>query len=681
MELFNRELSWLSFNERVLQEALDEHVPIVERMHFLGIYSKNLDEFFRVRVANIRRMIVIHDKQVEGFDGTPQELYDEIRKVVIKQQELFEVAYRQILKKFAEHNIHHVDESQVNESQQAELSDFYHLKLKHEIVPLMHDINRPFPGLKDSRIYLAVKMQSASKKKVRYAFIEIPNEFPRVYRLKSGNKEDFILLDDIIRLHLNAIFSIFEYPHMEAFTFKFTRDAELNIDDDVTVSFMERIEKSVKMRRKGAPVRFVYDQRMPDDLLELMMNGLGLKVGVNSIPGGRYHNFKDFIYFPTFENPLFVFKSRPPNPHPDLEGASSVLKVVLEKDILIHFPYQKFDYIVDLLRESAIDPKVSAISINVYRVSHSSQVMKALLNAVDNGKEVTVVLELQARFDEENNVYWSERLQEAGAHVHFGLPELKVHSKLIQITRQTGKKKQLITYVGTGNFHEKTALIYEDLGLLTSNEEISKEVQKVFNVLTNQVGEQPFRTLLVSPFNTRGKIEALIDSEIRFAKNGSRGLIRLKMNNLVDSQLIEKLYKASRSGVKIELNIRGICCLVPGVPNMSENIQVISIVDRYLEHARFLIFGNGGDPLYFLTSADWMERNLDKRIEVGCPVYDKEIQAELDLIFDYEWKANRKVRIIDMDQKNEYKKTEDGRTFRAQKEIYKYYVKKYKSRD
>jgi len=673
MILFNRELSWLSFNARVLQEAGDTRVPLVERMRFLGIYSNNMDEFFRVRVANLHRLIKVGGKKVDGFEGSPKELYTTIRSVVVKQQKEFETAYQIILQELSNQGIKQLDENQLNEQQLAELYEFYNIKLKHEIVPIILDSKTPFPSLRDCAIYLAVKMVSKEHEKTQYALVKIPIEFPRFYRFEKENSNYFILLDDIIRIHLSSIFSIFSFDVIEAHTFKFTRDAELNLDDDIAISFIDRIEKSVKNRKKGEPVRFVYDQNMPKDILNYLTKALNLKAGTNLIPGGKYHNFKDFTSFPNFERADFLNPKRPPLAHTDLEDQRSLLKVILEKDVMLHFPYQRFDYVVDMIREAAIDPKVISIKINVYRVAYQSQVMNALMSAVSNGKDVTVVMELQARFDEANNLYWSNRLKENGAKVLYGLPELKIHSKLIQITRHSKGKEQFITYIGTGNFNEKTAKIYGDLGLFTSSNVISKEVKKVFHLIENHFNRGLFRHLMVSPFNTRRKIINLIDGEIALAKKNKKGLIRLKVNNLVDKIMIEKLYEASNAGVKIELIIRGICCLVPGIKKQSENINVISIVDRYLEHARFMIFGNGGKPLYFLTSADWMERNLDKRIEVGCPILCKNLQKEVDLIFDYQWRGNNKARIIDRLQNNKYRSKNSSESFHFQEEMYTYY--------
>jgi polyphosphate kinase len=675
MKLINRELSWLSFNERVLQEALDENVPLVERFRFLGIYSNNLDEFFRVRVANLRRIIAIEKGQIEGYNGTPTELYNAIRKKVLEQQRKFELAYTQLIQKLEQNHIFQLDETTTSEEVLAELSTYFNLKLKHAIVPIMLDSSRPFPRLKDSSIYLAVRMVSENKRKVKFALIQIPTEFPRFYRIKQVDKEYFILLDDIIRLHLTQIFSIFDFDSITAYTFKFTRDAKLNLDDDISISLFHKIESSLKQRKKGKPVRFVYDEAMPNDLLEFLLKALQLKFGVNTLPGGKYHNFKDFMSFPSFENKEFLYPSQPPVNHPVLENTKSLIKTILQNDVLLHFPYQRFDYVVDLLREAAIDPKVTTIKINVYRVAQQSQVMNALLAAVFNGKNVTVVLELQARFDEENNLFWANKLKENGAKVIYGIQDLKVHSKLLQITRLNNRKEELITYVGTGNFNENSARIYGDISLLTASVTLSREVKKVFRLLENNLDRGIFKHLMVSPFNTRRKLEGWIDKEINYAKNKIPSFIRIKLNNLTDPKLIGKLYEASQAGVKIQLIIRGICSLVPGMKGVSENIQVISIVDRYLEHARFMIFSNNGAPKFFISSADWMERNLDKRIEVGCPIEDPKLQAELSLIFNYQWKGSVKSREIRSDLKNTYRKAK-GKSFHAQVELYNFYKTK-----
>ncbi len=674
-QLINRELSWLAFNERVLQEAMDKDVPLAERMRYLGIYSNNMDEFYRVRVANLRRMIEFNKKSVDGYKGSTSELYNAVRKTVLKQLDNFEKAYEDVLIALQEKGIYQLDESNCSVEMKLALSSYFELDLKHAIFPIILEKKTPFPRLRDSGIYLAIKMSGGKTKKSKFALIQIPTEQPRIYTIKDKEKQYFILLDDIIRLHLREIFAIFDFENFEAFTFKFTRDAELDLDDDLSVSFIEKIQNSLKQRKKGKPVRFVYDDKMPKDLLDFLLAALNIQFGVNTIPGGKYHNFKDFMSFPTFGRKELRFKKQVSVAHPELENQRSLIEMIGKKDFMLHFPYQRFGYIVDLLREAAIDPYVSKIKINIYRVTANSQIMKALMAAIYNGKEVTVIFELQARFDEENNLYWSNRLKETGAKVFFGHQNLKVHSKLLQITRKKGSAEKMYTYVGTGNFNERTAKVYTDLALLTSDPAISREVKKVFRLLESNYNRGVFKELLVSPFDTRKKLLELIKNEISIAKKGNKAYIKIKLNNLTDAQVIEMLYEASQAGVKIQMIIRGICSLVPGVKKISENIEVISIVDRYLEHSRFMIFGNNGDPRYFISSADFMERNIDKRIEVGAPIYSKELQEELETIFSYQWRGNVKSRIISKTLKNKYRKTGEKR-FHAQEELYNYYLKK-----
>ena len=672
MKIVNRELSWLSFNERVLQEALDEKVPLIERMRFLGIYSNNMDEFYRVRVANIRRMLSFRKQKIAGFNGNAEQLYKEIRRVVLKQQEKFEFAYQEILAGLKLFGIVQLNEKTVTDIQKKELASYFHKELKHAIFPIMLNKKDAFPRLRDYAIYLAVKINlkgSAS----RYSLIQVPSALSRFYTMKEGDCQYVLIQDDIIRLHLNEIFSIYNFTSIEAFTFKFTRDAELDLDDDLSLSFFEKVEKGIKQRKKGVPVRFVYDETMPKDLLEYLLKALGLSRGINTIPGGRYHNFKDFINYPVFDLPALQYPKQAPCEHPLLENANSLLDLIAKQDLFLYFPYQKFDYIVDLLREAAIDPNVKYIKINIYRVAKNSQIMNALLAAIFNGKDVTVVMELQARFDEENNLYWSNRLRENGAKVIHGAANLKVHSKMIQISRYKGKKEHLFSYVGTGNFNEKSAKIYTDFALLTSDKAISNEIKKVFGLLENNLDRMVFRHLIVSPINTRRKIYKLIDTEIGNAKMGKASGIKIKLNNLTDLSLIEKLYEASAAGVKIEIIIRGICCLKTNSKGLSENITVISIVDRYLEHARMLIFENAGDPLFYILSADFMERNIDYRIEVGVPIYCKTIQEDLSRAFNFQWKGSVKSRLITGDLKNVYRKTKLA-PFHAQVETYKHYL-------
>ncbi|MEO9532191.1 MAG: polyphosphate kinase 1 [Crocinitomicaceae bacterium] len=678
MDLYNRELSWLSFNQRVLQESLDVTNPLIERIRFLGIYSNNLDEFFKVRVATTRRLVAFGTKKVEGFSGSPQELLAEIKKVVLDQQQLFQLSYEKLLKQLREKHILQTDESHLRPEETDIITDFFESKVRSEIVPIMLSTNRKFPTLQDKGIYLAVKITNFNKSKIKYALIQIPDSVSRFFIIPPKKKNELqkvLLLDDIIRYHLADIFSIFTFDKIEAYTFKITRDAELDLDDDISKSFLEKMKDSVEMRKEGKTVRFVYDKAMPLDVLNYLMAAQGLEAGENIIPGGRYHNFKDFMNFPDFGNSTFVYNELPPLQHPAFkEKNKSLIKSILSKDVMITYPFQTFQHVVNLLREAAIDPKVQSIKINLYRVASNSQIINALISAAKNGKKVTVVIELLARFDEQNNINWSNVLEDNGVSVQFGVQNLKVHSKLFLIKRKAGDKIQTIAHIGTGNFHEKTAKIYTDMSLLTADPGITKEVEKVFKIFKNNFDRSVFRELIVSPFNTRRKIITLIDQEIKNANKGEEAYIYLKMNNLVDSSLIKKLYEASKAGVKIKAVIRGICALVPGVKGLSENIEVRSIVGRFLEHSRFMIFAHGGDEKYFITSGDWMGRNLDRRIEVATPIYDKDIQKDIKFMIQACLNDNSKSRIIDKLQKNHRYDGGDIVPYNSQIETYNYFL-------
>lgn len=677
--IVNREISWLSFNERVLQEAMDERVPLVERVRFLGIYSNNMDEFFRVRVATVKRLIGIKGTEIEGFKAGPEKLLDVIKDEVVRLQTKFEQTYQQIITSLRKEGVHLVDEETCPDRYTDFLQEYFIEKVRAEIVPIMLDKKHGFPRLPDKGIYLAIKMIQKDKNKVKYALIEIPSTISRFKVLPDeDDKKYLILLDDIIRFNLKEVFHIFKFDEIRAYTFKFTRDAELDFDDDISASLLEKMERSIERRKKGEPVRFVYDASMPDDLLQFLMKGLNLKKGENIIPGGKYHNFKDFMSFPSIGKDELRYRSLPPIPHPHLYKKKSLIKEVFQNDFFINYPYQKFTHIVDILREAAIDPKVHSIKINLYRVAKRSQIINALINAVKNGKEVIVVVELLARFDEENNIYWSNILKENGAKIIFGVPSLKVHSKLILITRYSSGKKQMVAHIGTGNFHEGTAKIYGDCSLLTSNPKLTREVEKLFNFFENNIERGVFRHLMVSPFNTRRKFLSLIQNEIKAAKKGKKASIVLKINNLVDIKMIEKLYDASSAGVKIRLIVRGICSLIPGVKGMSENIEVISIVDRFLEHARIAVFHNDGKPLYFISSADWMSRNLDHRIEVTTPIWNENIQKIIQKMLDFQWSDNQKARILEKEKVNDYVPLKSGEDpIRSQIVTYQYFKDKF----
>ncbi|HIP36059.1 MAG TPA: polyphosphate kinase 1 [Crocinitomix sp.] len=679
MEFFNKELSWLSFNERVLQESLDQTNPLIERIRFLGIYSNNLDEFFRVKVANVKRLIEINKTKIAGYKGTPKQLLKEIEKVVLKQQQTFELSYQKILGELKEKHILQATEKHLKKEDAAFIRNYFQDQIRPQIVPLMLSEKLKFPQLKDDAIYLGIKMTDFEKTKIRYALIEIPSTINRFFVLPHEPDEvkKVILLDDIIRFNLYDIFYIFNFDQIKAFTFKITRDAELDFDMDISKSFYQKMKKSVAQRKEGAPVRMVYDASMPIDLLNYLIKHLNLTAGENIIPGGRYHNFKDFMNFPDFGDKSLVYKKMPPLKHPYLKGKQSVIKTVLDKDVLLNYPYQQFKYVVNLLQEAAIDPKVLSIKINLYRVASNSQIINALINAAKNGKSVTVIIELLARFDEENNLKWAKHLEENGVIVMFGVKNLKVHSKLILIKRRSGSTIKSIVHIGTGNFHEKTANIYTDFSLLTSNDSLAKEVEKVFKIFKNNFDRSLFRDLIVSPFNSRRKLVTLIENEIKNANRDEEAYILIKLNNLVDTKLIKKLYEASNAGVKIKCIIRGMCTLVPGIKGQSENIEVRSIVGRFLEHTRLFIFANAEDEKYYISSADWMTRNIERRIEVAAPIFDESIQKDLKHLFNLQWKDNVKARIIDEYQKNKYFKN-DKEPFNSQIEIYKFFKHKLK---
>jgi len=669
--LINREISWLSFNERVLQEANDPAVPLIERMRFLGIFSSNRDEFFRVRVATLRRMQKIGSKVKNILGEDPKMLLNKILLKTSEQQDRFEGAYQTILKELELHNIFMINEKQLTEDQGQFVREYFHEHVFPALVPIMLDQAPQFPWLKDRAIYLAIKLNRIDKKN-KYALVEIPTDkISRFLVLPKENKY-IMLLDDVIRYCLRDIFYSFNFETAEAYTIKLTRDAELDIEQDVSKSLVKKISESIKRRKKGDPVRLEYDETIAPDILKFITKRLRFLRDENTVSGGRYHNFIDFINFPNIGKSELKYKFPPALSHPDLKKDHSILKVIRRKDILLTYPYQSFHHIIDILREASIDPKVKSISITLYRVARNSNIVNALINAVKNGKQVTAVVELQARFDEERNIYWSNRLQEEGAKVIYGVPGLKVHTKLFLITREENGHNHYYAHLGTGNFNEDTAKVYCDHSLLTYDKRITQDVAQIFNFYTDNYKTGHYNYLLVAPFFMRKKLVSLIEKEIKHAREGKEAWIFLKMNSLVDEELVSKIYEASRCGVKVRLIIRGICALVPGVAGISENIEAISIVDKYLEHSRVFIFCNKGEEKYFFASADMMSRNLDFRSEVVVPVFDKGIQKELKDILEIQWRDNVKARMINEKQDNIYRTTESKTKVRAQDEIYKY---------
>lgn len=674
VQFINREKSWLSFNERVLQEAMDTRNPLIERLRFLGIFSNNRDEFFRVRVATVRRMSELGKKTREQLYDAPEELIEQINEITINQGKQFDFAYVAILKALNEENIHIINESQLDETQEKIAKSYFKETIRPNLVPIMLN-NKMSPELTDKASYLAVKLYNKeTQDNIKYALIEIPSQnISRFYILpdKEGHKY-IMILDDIIRLGLSQIFRIFDFDTIESHAFKLTRDAELDIDDDLDESLMEKLSKSIHKRRSGQPVRFVYDKTMPQDVLDYLIDRLNLKNQQNLIPSGRYNNQKDLINFPNVGSRTLSYKKQAPNRHPALHGQRSLLEVIQQKDVLLHYPYQAFSHTIDILREAAIDPSVIAIKINLYRIANNSKIINALINASKNGKEVTAVVELRARFDEEYNIECSRRLQENDVKVISGVEGLKVHAKLILITKKVGAKKIDLAHVGTGNFHEGNAKIYTDLSLWTGDTRITAEVTKLFSFFNHNYKPGTYRELMVSPFNTRRRIFELIDNEIKNAKENKPAYMIIKLNNLVDEELVRKLYKASQAGVKIHMLIRGICSLVAGIPGLSENIEVRSVLDRYLEHSRILIFANNGNEKVFIGSADWMGRNMDLRIEVMTPIFSPELKKNIRKIVNIQLNDNTKSRIIDAELKNEYW-SNGGPMVQSQLAIYAHY--------
>lgn len=677
-EIFNREISWLSFNHRVLQEADDSTVPLIERIKFLGIFSNNLDEFFKVRVATIKRMVDLGIKSSKVTAEKPKLVLDQIQQIVRHLQEQFGIIYNKILKELEKENIFIINEKQLSKKEGDFIKFYFHENILPVLSTVMLKPSREFPYMKDKSIYLAAKLCCNEKKQADYALIEIPAKGVTRFIVlpKESNKTRIILIDDVIRYCLSDVFSMFNYKYHEAYTIKLTRDAVLDIDNDLSQSFVEKISKSVKSRSKGQAVRFLYDADIPNDLLEYIYNELQFDTNDSLIGGGRYHNFKDFMQFPNLDKPHLENKKYPALKHKLLKSGKNILDVIKKQDIILHYPYHSFTQYIDLLREASIDPKVKEIRHTVYRVKDDSKVVNALINAARNGKKVIVNIELQARFDEETNIYWSKKLEEVGAKVLFGIPTLKIHAKLCIITRKEDNKLVDYACVGSGNFHEGTAKVYTDMTLFTANKKITDEVKKIFDYFENTYQNYSFRNLLVAPLNLRKKITSFIDAEIKNAKEGKPAYITAKINSLIDIELIYKLYQASNAGVKIKLLSRGNCSLVPGIKGQSENIEVISIVDKYLEHLRVYVFCNNNDELYYISSADWMPRNLDSRVEVACPVYDKNLKKEIKDILEIQLKDNVKARIVNDEQNNDYKKTKSKEKIRSQIEIYNYYKKR-----
>nr|WP_294898459.1 polyphosphate kinase 1 [uncultured Pedobacter sp.] len=671
--LLNREISWLYFNARVLQEAADKSVPLIERIKFLAIFSSNLDEFYRVRVATLNRLVTVVSKTKDELGFNPKKILNQIKNIVVKQEKKFNLLYEQIIKELAENKIFILNDQQLNVSRGGFVKSYFREKILPAIVPIIIDDNKPFPELRDRVIYFLVKLShNDSKAKIKYALIEIPESLDRFLILPDTNDLKFIiLLDDVIRYCLDEIFFIFHYNIIEAYSLQVTRDAALDLDTNVSDRFIEALSKSLQKRKKGKPMRLLYDSSMPIDMLNVVVSKLNL-YSESLIPGNKYHNFKDFIAFPNVGPETLSYRSIKPLPVKDLSVNKGMLELIKKQDYLINLPYQSFDYIIHFLREAAIDPRVTTIHITLYRLAQNSRIINALINASRNGKKVICLVELKARFDEQANIYWTGKLEEEGVEVNYGITGYKVHTKICMITRIEKGKTVYYANLSTGNYNEKTAKLYCDHSLFTANENITKELSKLFTNIENKKISKDYEHLIVSPTETRKKLFSFIDREIKNAKAKKNAYLTLKMNSLADELTIKKLYEASNAGVKIKLIVRGMCCLVPNQVGFSENIEVISIIDKFLEHARIWIFGNNGKEEVYLLSADLMTRNLDHRIEVGFPIYDPLIKKEIIELIDIQLMDNTKAREINALNNNKYRKTGVKVPYRTQIDTYNY---------
>ena len=680
----NREISWLMFNERVLQESGDKEVPLIERLRFLGIFSNNLDEFFKVRYATVKRIVLAGKKGKSALGGEKaKDLLAKITEIVIEQQSKSLAILHDIEKELENHNIFMIDETEVTENQNSFLKDYFIQHVSPQLMTIILNDLAQFPLLKDTEAYLAVKMvlKNEEDKKtngLRYALIEIPKGVDRFVVLpKEGNKQFIMILDDLIRYCLGYIFSMFEFHSISAHMIKITRDAELDIDNDLSKTFIEKISSSVEGRKISDPVRFVYDKNIEEDTLQFLKEKMRIHGTDSVIPGGRYHNRRDYMGFPNLGRKELIYEKITPLLIKGLSLEGSLLERIAQKDYLLYAPYHNFAYVVKFLREAALDPKVRSIKITVYRLAKNSQVAASLIQAVKNGKKVTMQIELRARFDEQANIEYAEELQFEGVKLIFGVPGLKVHSKICVVERQEGNEIRRYGFISTGNFNESTAKIYTDYTLFTANQAILKELGIVFDFFDTTYKIYKYKHLIVSPHYTTNAFIYLIDKEIANARLGKEAYMKLKMNSFTSYKMVDKLYEASNAGVKIQLIVRGVCCLIPGIEGMSENIEALSIVDKFLEHPRLFIFGNGGDPKVYISSADWMTRNLDNRVEVGCPIYDDDIKKELIDTFEISWRDNVKSRIFDEDQDSKYRINELPK-LRSQFAMYDYYLDKLK---
>lgn len=676
----NRELSWLSFNERILQEARDHTTPLMQRLRFLGIFSSNQDEFIKVRVASLVRLTRSKSRIKPLLMGglTPEEALQRVNDKAATAQTAFRETYEEVLDAMEHEGIRVRNETELSEGQDAFCRAYFGNVVYPQLVPLILNKSAQLPFLQDSQIYHAIKMESATAPgKCRYAVLRIPVNAacPRFVEMPSSpGCHDIIFVDDIIRLCLNNIFFMFNYDRITAYTFKVMRDAELSLDDDVSKSLIEKMEEGLEHRLRGRPVRLIYDRAMPEDLLFLLASKLNLKKGELD-PGARYHMMRSLMNFPRVR-PDLENAVMPALQHPDIKPFSSILKVVRTKDILLHFPYHTFNHVVEFLCEAAIDPKVTNISITLYRTADHSRIINALINAAQNGKKVTACVELMARFDEERNVKSIDMLHQGGVRVIHGLKDLKVHSKLILVERAEGAKRTGYVYIGTGNFNEDTARFYSDVGLLSANPGFVEDARTIFNFLNASHKPVSCRELVAAPQCMRPFFTQCIEREIRNAKAGKKAFIHVKLNSLTDEAMIRLLYRASKAGVDVRLIVRSACCLKPQVQGLSDHIRAVSIVDKFLEHARILLFCNNGNELAYISSADWMPRNLDRRLEVAAPAHCPAIRQTLRDIFDIQWADNVKARILDGTGANRYSRGEGVAPCRSQSALHDYYSRK-----
>lgn len=675
----DRDISWLSFNYRVLQEAKDPNVPLLERLKFLAIYSSNLEEFFKVRIAYHRSLLRLGKKVRKSFQLKPnQAVLDTLIATVQEQQDEFSAIFnKEIIPGLKKYNVYIKHWQELNEEQNQFIETYFQKNMLPFVQPvlLMKQSIRPF--LTNAALYLAVEMtkKTKGKEETQYAIVKVPSDYlPRFIELPSKKgKYEVILLDDIVRYNISFIFP--GYAIKDSFSIKLTRDAELYIDDEFEGDLIEKIKTQLHKRNQGAATRFVIDRTMSKDMTQYLSGIFHLKKE-DIQKEGRYHNNFDFFGFPNFGLSNLQDSPLPTLIHPELENVN-ILEKIKEKDFLLHYPYQSYEPVVQFFEQAAKDPDVTEIKIIQYRVARKSRIMNALMEAALSGKKVTAFVEVKARFDEEANLRWAKRLENAGVKILYSFPGLKVHSKLALVRKKTEQGIERSCYLSTGNFHEKTTLLYSDLGLLTADKRLTEDVEKVFEFLeTFKKPEQPLQHLLVGQVNLRVSLYACIDNEIARAKAGKKAHIILKMNSLEDPPMITKLYEASQAGVKIDLIIRGIFCLVAGKKGWSENINAISILDRYLEHARIFYFYNGGERNIYLSSADFMRRNLNRRIETAFPIYDENLKKEIRDFLQIQLKDNVKARILDENHSNHYKKDDRPMPVRAQVEMYHYLKRK-----